>query len=63
MQNCASVALDMNWLVITDTRVLHVEFPTFEDFFFQSESGTNSNDSYFMGNGGRKTGLVKVHAL
>lgn len=49
--------------MITGTRVLHVEFLTFEDFYFQSESGTSSNDSYFLGDGGGKTGMVKICAL
>lgn len=49
--------------MITGTRVLHVGFPTFEDFYFQSESGTNSNDSYVMCAGGGKTGMVKICAL
>lgn len=40
-----------------------LDFLSFEDFCFQPESGTNSNDFYFIRDGDEKAEMVKIFAF
>ena len=40
-----------------------LNFPTFEDFYFQSDPSTNCNDSYFICSEGERAGVVMMFVL